>query len=245
VIAVSPQIRAVRRIHPYTVFLGVGIYVGTVATAVLADRSGFSPLAAGLGATACALAGLAGARLYHLVLRRTPFERRGESGSNPRGGGLALFGAVPTFVPASVVVAHLLHYPTAVFLDLLSVGVLAGGFWIRLGCALTGCCGGRETEGPLGVWLHDVRGVVKRRIPVQFLEMAWWLVGLNAFFVLWPSGLPEGGYALGVLGWYGVGRFFLEPLRERPEVLFGAVRINQVVAGTMALCAGGALAMGA
>jgi phosphatidylglycerol:prolipoprotein diacylglycerol transferase len=244
VIAVSQRIRAVRGIRPYTVFLCVGIYVGTVATAVLADQSGLSPLAVGLGATACALAGLAGARLYHLMLRRAPFERRGESGSSPRRGGLALFGALPTFVPASVAVANLLHYPTAAFLDLLAVGVLAGGFWIRLGCVFNGCCGGRETEGPLGVWLHDVRGVVKRRIPVQFLEMAWWLVGLGAFLALWPNGLPEGGYALGVLGWYGIGRFFLEPLRERPEVAFGAVRINRVVAGALALCAGGALAMG-
>jgi phosphatidylglycerol:prolipoprotein diacylglycerol transferase len=38
-----------------------------------------------------------------------------------------------------------------------------------------------------------------------------------------------------------VGRFFLEPLRERPAIVFGRVRINQVVAALLALAAGGAL----
>jgi phosphatidylglycerol:prolipoprotein diacylglycerol transferase len=59
--------------------------------------------------------------------------------------------------------------------------------------------------------------------------------------MLWPSALPPGSYALAVLAWYGVGRFFLEPLRERPDIMFGQVRINQVVAALLALAAGGAL----
>ena len=58
----------------------------------------------------------------------------------------------------------------------MAVGVLAGGFWVRLGCVFNGCCGGAETKAPLGVCLHDTRGVSKPRIPVQFLEMAWWLM---------------------------------------------------------------------
>ena len=48
---------------------------------------------------------------------------------------------------------------------------------------------------------------------------------------------------LAVLAWYGVGRFFLEPLRERPDIVFGQVRINQVVAALLALGAGCALIM--
>jgi prolipoprotein diacylglyceryltransferase len=78
---------------------------------------------------------------------------------------------------------------------------------------------------------------------VQFLEMAWWLVGLALFLMLWPGALPLGSYALAVLAWYGVGRFFLEPLRERPDIVFGQVRINQVVAALLALGAGCALIM--
>jgi phosphatidylglycerol---prolipoprotein diacylglyceryl transferase len=104
-----------------------------------------------------------------------------------------------------------------------------------------GCCVGRETKAPLSVRLHDTRGVSKPRIPVQFLEMAWWLIGLAVFFMLWPGALLPGSYALAVLAWYGVGRFFLEPLREQPDFILGGVRIDQVVAALLAVAAGGGL----
>ena len=100
---------------------------------------------------------------------------------------------------------------------------------------------GRETDTRLGVRLHDSEGVVRRRIPVQFLEMAWWLLGLGVFLGVWPHALPPGSYALGVLAWYGAGRFILESLREHPDVVLGRVRINQLVAGLIAMGAGGAL----
>lgn len=38
----------------------------------------------------------------------------------------------------------------------------------------------------------------------------------------------------GVLGWYGFGRFFLEPLRENSTIVFGKVRINQAIGGVLA-----------
>ena len=78
-------------------------------------------------------------------------------------------------------------------------------------------------------------------MPVQYLEMAWWLLRGLAFLMLWPTPLTPGSYALGVLAWYGVGRCLLEPLREHPEVLFGRIRIDQLIAALLALGAGGAL----
>jgi prolipoprotein diacylglyceryltransferase len=77
---------------------------------------------------------------------------------------------------------------------------------------------------------------------VQFLEMAWWLLGMAAFAWAWPFSFPSGTYALGVLGWYGFGRFWLEPLREAPDLVCG-IRINQLVAATLAIIAGIALAV--
>ena len=73
------------------------------------------------------------------------------------------------------------------------------------------------------------------------MEMAWWLIGFVAFIILWPRVLPSGSYALAVIAWYGIGRFFLEPLRERPDIVFGRVRIDQVVAALLAIAAGCAL----
>jgi phosphatidylglycerol---prolipoprotein diacylglyceryl transferase len=182
-------------------------------------------------------------RLYHLLVH-SPIYLKQKSMATiwdlDRGGG-SVFGALITFIPASFVAASWLNIPAAVLWDHMGVGVLAGGFWIRLGCVFNGCCVGRAWSGPLSVRLHDTHGVTKPRVPVQFLEMAWWLVGLLAFLLLWSSALRLGSYALAVLAWYGVGRFFLEPLREHPDLVFGRIRINQVVAAVLALGAGCAL----
>jgi prolipoprotein diacylglyceryltransferase len=227
-------------ISSYKFFLCVGIYVGTLTTAILASSSGFSPLRIGLAAMACALAGLIGARAYHLLVHAPAYFRRGSVSAlwDSREGGMGVFGALITFVPASAGAAAWLNMPAAALWDLMAGGVLTGAFWMRLGCVFNGCCGGRPSELPISLILHDTRGVKKRRLPVQFLEMAWWLMGLVAFLLLWPSALRPGSYALAVLAWYGVGRAFLEPLRELPDIVFHRIRINLVVAALIALGAG-------
>jgi phosphatidylglycerol---prolipoprotein diacylglyceryl transferase len=232
-------------INSYKFFLSVGIYVGTLTTAALASSAGLSPLRIGLASMSCALVGLIGARLYYLLLHAPAYVRQGSVRAlwNPNAGGSSLFGALTTFVPASFVAAHWLDIPAAVLWDLMGVGVLSGGFWVRLGCVFNGCCAGRASKAPLSVMLHDTCGVRKPRVPVQFLEMAWWLLGLGGFLTLWDSALRPGSYALAVLAWYGVARFFLEPFREHPDIVFGHVRINQVVAALLALSAGGTLIM--
>jgi phosphatidylglycerol---prolipoprotein diacylglyceryl transferase len=232
--------------HPvsaYKFFLCVGIYVGTLTTAALASSSGLSPLRIGLATMACALAGLIGARLYHLIVHAPSYLRESSLGAlwDTSRGGFSVFGALVTLVPASFAGAAWLQIPGAVLWDHMAAGVLAGGFWIRLGCVFNGCCGGRPSSARLGVRLHDTYGAMSGRVPVQYLEMAWWLVGLAGFLMLWPGVLRLGSYALAVLTWYGVGRFLLEPLRECPDIVFGKVRINQVVAGLLAAGAGCAL----
>jgi phosphatidylglycerol---prolipoprotein diacylglyceryl transferase len=230
------------RIHSYKVSLIVGIYVASLAVAALGASSGLSPLRMGLATMACALAGVFGARAYHLLVHAAHYRREASWRAlwDGRRGGMNVLGALPTVVPGTVAVAWLLELPAHVVWDHMSSGVLAGGFWVRLGCVLNGCCGGRETRSPLGVRLHDVRGVTKRRVPVQFMEMAWWFLGAAAFLRTWPLELPPGSYALAVLAWYGTGRFFLEPLRERSDLVRG-LRIDRVVAGLLALSAGSAL----
>ncbi|MDQ2636651.1 MAG: prolipoprotein diacylglyceryl transferase [Actinomycetota bacterium] len=231
------------RVNSYKVFLAVGICVGTLTAAAAADASGLSPLRAGLATMVSALAGLVGARVYHVLIHASGYVKA----DSPRAlwhtasGGLSVFGALLTFVPVSFIAAALVAVPAFVLWDQMAVGVLAGGFWIRLGCVFNGCCAGRQTDAPFGIRLHDTLGVRKRRIPVQFLEMAWWIVGFVGFLGLWPTASPPGSCALAVLAWYGVGRFFLEPLRERPDVICGHVRINQLVALLIAVGAISAL----
>jgi phosphatidylglycerol:prolipoprotein diacylglycerol transferase len=225
--------------NSYKVCLCVGIYVGILGSAAIAESSGVSPLRMGLGSLVCAVAGLAGARVYHvLVFARHYLQARSWRPMwDPRSGGWSVFGALLPIVPLSLLVAWALDIPAAAFWDYMSAGILAGGFWVRLGCVFNGCCGGRETTRWYGVCLHDVQRQRKRRIPVQFMEMIWWLLGTASFIALLPRSLPPGACALGVIGWYGFARFWLEPLRESPDLVAGRIRIDQAVAGLLALVA--------
>ena len=226
-------------INSYKVFLIIGIYVGSLTAAALAQSTGRSPLRVGLGAMTCALFGLIGARVYHVLIHASHYLGAGSRRRlfDVQSGGWGIFGALLTFVPAALAVAPLIGVGVPDLLDLMSGGVLIGGAFIRLGCVFNGCCVGRETRGPLGVVLHDIQGTCKLRLPVQFYEIAWWLIGCAFFWGLWPTPAAPGTYALSVLAWYGVGRFFLEPMRETPDVVFGRVRINRVVAAALTVAA--------
>jgi prolipoprotein diacylglyceryltransferase len=229
--------------NSYKVFLCIGIYAGALAAAALASASGLSPLSVGLTGMACALAGLVGARVYFLLvnLPHVLKQRSLAEAWNGREGGWSVFGGLLPLIAIAFAASSLTGIPLPILLDHIAFGILVGGFWIRLGCVFNGCCAGRETHGPLRVHLHDTRGVIKPRIPVQFLEMGWWLLGMLGFLMLWPRLLPHGSYILAVLTWYGTGRFVLEPLRERPDIVFGRVRINQLVAVVLAIASGAAL----
>jgi phosphatidylglycerol:prolipoprotein diacylglycerol transferase len=230
-------------VNAYKLFLCVGLYVGTLATAALAASSALSPLKVGICASVCALAGIIGARAYYVLMYASQFIRLRSFARlwDPSKGGLSCFGALLTFVPTTFAAAAWLRVPAPVLLDHIGIGVLAGGMWVRLGCIFNGCCCGRLTKGRWGVELHDICGVKKQRIPLQVLEITWLLIGLCVFCILWPKAFAAGSYALGVLVWYGSARFFLERFREHSTVVVG-IYIDQIVAALIAISAGIALA---
>ncbi|MBI3246331.1 MAG: prolipoprotein diacylglyceryl transferase [Deltaproteobacteria bacterium] len=229
-------------VSAYKVFLCIGIYMGTLVSAAMAQGSGISPLRMGMGCVACAIVGMVGARIFHLIVSARLYTngRFWAEAWNPKRGGWSVFGGL-AIVPFSFLLAAWLRIPVAVYWDHMIFGIVATAVWGRFGCVGNGCCGGKRTTKWYGVRLHDIRGTRERRIPVQWLEIGWWLLAGAGLLWLWPKALPPGSYALGVLSWYGLGRFWLEPLREEPDLVAGWVRINQVVAALLALGSGGAL----
>jgi prolipoprotein diacylglyceryltransferase len=185
---------------------------------------------------------MAGARIYYLILfaRARGNERLWNEVRNPERGGGAVFGSL-VIVPFSFWLADWLRIPVAVYWDHMIFGIVAGAVWIRFGCVWNGCCGGKRTTNWYGVRMHDIRGTRERRIPVQWFEIGWWLLAGAGLLWLWPDPLPPGSYASGVLSWYGLGRFWLEPLREQSDIIAGRLRLNQVVAALLALIAGSTL----
>ena len=87
------------------------------------------------------------------------------------------------------------------------------------GLRFNGCCwqGNRE---PVRRRLHDTR--VRRKDEFRF---SGWKSGGGCWqrrdWSGWPRSFAPGTYALGALGWYGLGRFWLEPLRAPPDRVAG------------------------
>ena len=230
-----------RPVNAYKVLMCVGMYVGSLSTAGVATHLGLSPLMVGMAAAISALAGIAGARWLFLGIgphRAVAPSARWDAQS----GGMSVFGGLLTFVPASLVFAVAAGISAPTLWDVMAFGVLTGGFWIRLGCVFNGCCTGRPSASPLAVRLHDVHGRRVSRLPVQYMEMAWWAAGTILYLCVWPTPLAPGSYALGVVAWYGAGRTVLEPLREHPDGGPGGWLVNQVIAASLAVAAMGGLA---
>ena len=70
-------------------------------------------------------------------------------------GGAGLYGGLILSFVLSWPVLRLLGLPFWRFWDGAAVVLLTGMTVTRVGCLMTGCCSGRETRGPLGVWLPD------------------------------------------------------------------------------------------
>jgi prolipoprotein diacylglyceryltransferase len=229
-------------VSAYKVFLCVGIYSGILVSAAVAERSGISPLRLGIGLLACAILALIGARAYHLVVNFAAYRRVGLTlvAASPYEGGWSVLGGL-VIVPATLAFDSVLGIPTATFWDYMAIGIAVGGGWIRFGCVCNGCCLGRDSDSWFALRQHDVHGISRRRIPAQWLEIAWWLTACAGLVWLWPKHLPAGSYAFAVLGWYGVGRAWLETIRRQEGSTVRGVRVNQVVAALMALVAGAGL----
>ena len=67
--------------------------------------------------------------------------------------------------------------------------------------------------------------------PTFFYESAWNLVGFLILYVVSKKRRYRGEITLLYLGWYGLGRFFIEGLRTDSLYLWGTgIRVSQVVA---------------
>jgi phosphatidylglycerol:prolipoprotein diacylglycerol transferase len=153
------------------------------------------------------VAHVAGAWRHYRATPRTLWDRTR--------GGMALYGAIPAMLAASVPLLAALDVPFWRFWDVATFCILVGMIFTRIGCLLNGCCEGRPTSSRLGIGLPDVHGCWERRYPTQLLEAALAAVLLVAAAVLWARDTFSGSVFLSALGGYAAGRFLLQTTRAR------------------------------
>lgn len=158
----------------FTALAVLGIGAAFVVQSALLDRLGLSVANGILVSLLAVVVGLAGAKLWHMVLQGQPWRE-----SIARGWSVDGFLVVAPIVALGS--ALVLGIPIGAFLDSATPGVYVAVAIGRLGCFFTGCCAGRPTRSRFGIRSSD-RSVVARRIPTQLMES---LTGLVIAVVTW------------------------------------------------------------
>jgi prolipoprotein diacylglyceryltransferase len=225
------------KIHSYLVMVYLGLTVGLVAGNALANLGGLPAGRVLVALMLLTVPGLVGARLLFLaanwsVYRHEPWRiwRRSEGGAAVQGGIVLSVAVSPPLLTA-------LKIPFGAFWDVATFVMLIWLIFGRLGCLLHGCCSGRPSAGPLTMELPDQRGIWRRRIPTQLLEVGWGVLILLGVIGLWNERRFPGAIFLAAVTAYAWGRFVLEPMREH-RARVGALDVQQALAaaiGTLAL----------
>jgi phosphatidylglycerol:prolipoprotein diacylglycerol transferase len=190
--------------------IGVGLWIASRE----ARRRGLDEGLVGDGALWVVIAGLMGARLFH-VLDHWP---HGFSANPIRAlyiweGGLAIWGGVFGGLLALVIFAWRRGLHLGMLADVAAPGLVLGQALGRFACIITGDAVGPPTDGPFG-FAYTQPGVMVPELGVYYTPTPVYeiLMNLAIFAVVWrlrKQQLPEGGLFLIYLLLYATGRFFV------------------------------------
>jgi phosphatidylglycerol---prolipoprotein diacylglyceryl transferase len=223
-------------IPSYPAMLYLGCVSGVLAGAAVAGDAGLEPGRFAATTVVLLVPALVGSRLLFVAQHLPDFRRDPARLWDRAGGGASLLGGLVLALAVSVGVLAAWDLPFWRYWDAAAVTMLVGLAWTRVGCVLNGCCAGRPTDGPLGVWLADVHGIKRRRWPTPLVEAGWACVVLA---VVLPAGdaAPPGTVVAGVVAAYAATRLALEPTREH------AALANVVLFAALLAAAGAALVL--
>jgi phosphatidylglycerol:prolipoprotein diacylglycerol transferase len=198
----------------YSLIIMAAIGVGVWLAARQAERKGFEKADIYDGALWVVLAGLLGARLFH-VIDHWPHEYA----ANPVRalyiweGGLAIWGGVLGGLVALAILARRRGWGLSRLLDAAAPGLVLGQAIGRFACIITGDAIGKPTDGPFG-FAYTNPGAMVPELGVYYTPTPVYeiIMNLAIFAVVWrlrDKRLPDGGLFLVYLLLYSLGRFLV------------------------------------
>ena len=216
---------------------GLAIAVGVVVAVWVAQRRwaarGGDPADISSLATWSVIAGLVGARAYHVLTDYHPFQGRRLQAIAVLEGGLGIPGGLLVGVITGVVLARRRGLPAAQLLDVVAPAIPLAQAIGRLGNWFNQELFGRPTDLPWGLRIDaEYRPDGYEQFATfhpTFLYEALWNLALVGFLVLYerrrPAARPGTLFALYV-GGYGLGRLWVEALRIDDATRLAGVRVN-------------------
>ncbi|MGN0622705.1 MAG: prolipoprotein diacylglyceryl transferase [Oscillospiraceae bacterium] len=200
-------------------------------------------------ATDAVIAGLIGAilgaRLYYIAFND---EIKISQFFNFRDGGLAIYGGLIGAIVVGGIVAKLRKLKLTALLDVVAPCFLIGQAIGRWGNFFNQEAFGANTDLPWGMMssttmsfiaehFDDLGGKVSSYAPVHpcFLyESIWCIIGFILLHFYLKHRKFDGEVFLMYIGWYGLGRFFIEATRT-DSLYLANIKVSQLVAGTCVL----------
>lgn len=213
----------------YGFMIGVGVICCVLMAMKRAPKYGMSDEAVLDIALWGLAAGFLGAKLLYLVVEWRAFLADPLSLLGSRG--FVVYGGISAGVLAAIIYCKCKKLVFLEYFDLCSASIaLAQGFG-RIGCFMAGCCYGKETTLPIGVVFPEnsmAPGGVKV-LPTQLFSSAGNFCIM--FFLLWHykrrKRVGDTGFVYMLL--YGIGRFFLEFLRNDDRGAVGSLSTSQFI----------------
>jgi phosphatidylglycerol:prolipoprotein diacylglycerol transferase len=150
--------------------LYLGTLIGVVAGTYGASLHGLNAVRVYAAMLLLFPSALVGARLLFLMSHWRLYRHQPHRIWRQSEGGASLYGGLVLSFLVSLPLLKILRLPLGAFWDAASVTMLIGMIFTKVGCLLNGCCAGRPTTAPMGLYLPNFRGIWCRRVPTQLLE---------------------------------------------------------------------------
>lgn len=227
-VPIDPIIFSIGHFHLrwYSLILMAAMLVGVVIAAKEAARKGFKEDDIYENALWIVLAGILGARLFH-VIDHWPDEFAADPlrALNIWEGGLAIWGGIIGGLIAVAFIAWRKHWHLPKLTDAFVPGVVLAQAVGRVACIITGDSVGKPTSGPFGLAYSSPNAMAPQLgvyyTPTPIYEI---IMNLSIFGILWmlrKKHLPDGALTLVYLILYSVGRFFVSFASSYLVVAFG------------------------
>jgi prolipoprotein diacylglyceryl transferase len=180
------------------------------------------------------VAGLVGARLYHVATQWDYYKDHKDEIPKMWEGGMAIYGGLMAGTAVGAVLAHKFHLPIAPLRDAAAIGLPIAQAVGRWGNYANQELFGKPTDKPWGLQVEPEfrpdQYKDRNSFHPTFLYESLWNAGLAigtfALSKTW-KGRPPGMLFATYLGGYAVGRFVVEGIRTDPSKEFAGLRVNQ------------------